>query len=684
MALWLELRSGAPGLPGPFLLEHRHGYQVLDGQAAQPRVVLAIGGKIKRRFMRRLQFDSMEKHGGVSLRRSHSVLLIDCEMHDSRLPRVKAGPRVESTLQHHLSTSLSDCSPVHRVARFAHTLYWQSLVPFAPVILLFLEDLGGLPQVTEMLAAWAARPNQCAPRVIIVHDSQTKVTLDQVEFQLHSKLKYLLRKADPETIVRRGRNQPFELIKLHPISLDSASQVPSQIEESFLTRDRMGLAFHGQHLKYLLHQSIRLFTKGETRSFNFYAAARASNPVSPTMAEAIASFLEASEGHEIDQSSIIASALALDARPPGMHGYGQNSSTSYGRERAAPSLKPTWHTLHAFMLFGQPIAITKSVRGQSEGQRHCPLCRERNEAAIILRPLTAGSRVLKIGGPTSSKVGLFNFLQDLQSLIGLPLHPLREQFDVVIGYDIGAFLVHAIFIAGWTIADVKHHLDSLSEAKLVKKGSIASFGDGLRWDFAGARLFNGADVILLVEHAAFFNTNTSSASFSLPKIAAPNNVRQSSPAFEHKSDVVIQCSGDKCDPSAFHLMASKMVSSLFYIELVEAPTFYTVPETVHIRLKCRLPAGTPLTTLLFKLRLKNTRIYMASGGAGKEEMLVTPSALARCKAEWTVGEASRRESVIVLIQYIGLFGMVALMTCSGDKITRWLQVRQAQKLQWNS
>lgn len=61
--------------------------------------------------------------------------------------------------------------------------------------------------------------------------------------------------------------------------------------------------------------------------------------------------------------------------------------------------------------------------------RRCPVCCRINGNVLSLRPPTAGTRVLKLGGPARTKTILVQFLKEFQTLIGLPRYPLRDQFD---------------------------------------------------------------------------------------------------------------------------------------------------------------------------------------------------------------------------------------------------------------
>lgn len=69
----------------------------------------------------------------------------------------------------------------------------------------------------------------------------------------------------------------------------------------------------------------------------------------------------------------------------------------------------------------------------------CPLCREKNDVDLSLRPATSGLRTLEIVGAIQSKVKIVDFLRQLQHHVGLPLYALREQFDLVKGSGIGIY-----------------------------------------------------------------------------------------------------------------------------------------------------------------------------------------------------------------------------------------------------
>lgn len=81
-----------------------------------------------------------------------------------------------------------------------------------------------------------------------------------------------------------------------------------------------------------------------------------------------------------------------------------------------------------------------------------------------------------------------------------------------------------------------------------------------------------------------------------------------------------------------HSIARRMISSLFYIELLELPASYSCPGLVYLRLLCRVPTGLPLVSLLYRLRLNRTMLmYGATASRYSKGQLVTAGALQRCK-----------------------------------------------------
>jgi len=69
--------------------------------------------------------------------------------------------------------------------------------------------------------------------------------------------------------------------------------------------------------------------------------------------------------------------------------------------------------------------------------RRCPLCEELNWTTFLLRPPTAGRRILALRCRETHKVATVRFLKELQSHIGLTGWRLRDHFDIFVGSGVG-------------------------------------------------------------------------------------------------------------------------------------------------------------------------------------------------------------------------------------------------------
>lgn len=335
---WLELRSGAPAQCTSFLLEHFCAYEVFDRPEPQPRMVIAIGGREKQRFLESQLGGAIPQHGGsITLRAlAPSTIVVDCEMHNVHtLPRLKAGPPTGEHLRHHL---LLPPDSQHQIARFVQELYSNVLFPFASVVLLFLEDLGGLVPVVDILATWARRsmlsPMQSPPpRVLILHRETGLASASTAEFEarLDARLTAILRDLGLDSPLHslsaamgvRARTkaqwQASFARKAQLLPVSAPADVLGHVEQSFQVRVDAGFAFRGTHLKHLVREAVYQFGQGRHRPLDFYSASRLRNPLPEHLTEHVVNFVGASQSAAIDQARVIASALDLDAHPPGMH-----------------------------------------------------------------------------------------------------------------------------------------------------------------------------------------------------------------------------------------------------------------------------------------------------------------------------------------------------------------------------
>ncbi|KAH6869643.1 hypothetical protein B0T10DRAFT_523575 [Thelonectria olida] len=508
---WIELRFGRQKELSPVITEHRRAYELFDHQAFQPRMVLSIGGVEKRHFYRSIELDErFPKGAGILFRPVQlATLILDCELHNqTRLDKIHDQYSGGEMALHPLQCSLTPQSPPHKVAQFALDMYWQLLFPFASTVLLFLDDLGGVGPVIEILASWSRRARLRAisapPRILVIFHWRNRSEIVSFESRLRTRLMCTV--SGGEDVVKAGVNSPiylqgenaFESVRLIP-TWNAASEFWSQTEASFAARENAGYGFSSQHLKHLLQTAVLRFSKSTGHQLDFHHAVRLQNPTSQQLTETLVHFILSMKDANIDHIPVMASALDLDAHPPGMHffpphlTFDKNYRAALSRvERSLNEdglLDQVRETFIRFALERQDgssacahlsllrefqaawrdcteeefcfvclmrLASTKlecrhrlcdacviicgtqqaTADSPKEQVTQCPLCGQRHDGLLLLQPPTSGNRVLELGGTSQYKWEMIKFLKDLQSSIGLPLS-LRKHFDLVIGSGIG-------------------------------------------------------------------------------------------------------------------------------------------------------------------------------------------------------------------------------------------------------
>ncbi|KAM3562083.1 hypothetical protein ARSEF4850_002931 [Beauveria asiatica] len=327
---WIEIRAGKGGQPT--LVEDRSALAALEPLRFHPRAIAAIGSQSKRvLFGENITRAASKSHiQGVRLSPwSKSQLLIDCEMHESAtLTGVKVLPPTGSRRQRSLHALISPTHSHQALLRLSFDFYWQVILPFTPLVLLFLDDIGDDDLVIELLAGWVkksvASPVLSPPRLIIVHGNENDHIpdfLSQLRLRLAAVVsRRVAPRASPEADTTTPRCETaFESIELLPAAAVSLPLVDAYVEEAFSYREKSGFAFNAEHLKNLLETAVDLFCAGHGRQLDLYHAARLPNPSYKGLESHVAHFIHISSHLAIDREEVIASALDFNAHPPKMH-----------------------------------------------------------------------------------------------------------------------------------------------------------------------------------------------------------------------------------------------------------------------------------------------------------------------------------------------------------------------------
>lgn len=330
--LWLEIKPDVPG-QGSILIEHHQAYEAINSaNTSCLQIVLIIGGESKRRH-----FDLQDpvRYGGVWIRPfSPSIALADCEMHTMAPQKTNAfqQPKGEA-IKHRITQDIVN------IPDFSFRLYWRLIAPFASAIILFLDDLGGLENVQDILSTWLYLSmkirHQFPPKVLLLQGGADKpCDLDSLRTQIHLKVRAKLQGDTQENTRLESTTRSLDLqlddwiqIYFQKIKLiQTSSSLSQQLDKAVNARNDAGFDFKKLHLIHLLQDAIQNFSINQDLNYNFCYASRRHNPVPITLKEHISKFLVTSQALKdtqpnvyLDQALIIASALEINAYPPGMH-----------------------------------------------------------------------------------------------------------------------------------------------------------------------------------------------------------------------------------------------------------------------------------------------------------------------------------------------------------------------------
>lgn len=93
----------------------------------------------------------------------------------------------------------------------------------------------------------------------------------------------------------------------------------------------------------------------------------------------------------------------------------------------------------------------------------CIICRKPNNASFIIKPITAGVRVLFLEGKVQDSRCIVQFLSFLRKTLRVPLY---RHFDLAIGKGIGIFFILMLFCKEAGVKDCKYHLPQLKYTKI--------------------------------------------------------------------------------------------------------------------------------------------------------------------------------------------------------------------------
>jgi hypothetical protein len=329
MPAWLGLESEAGGWAvtdsggmARVLAEMEHP------QNQYPLIHLFVGRASKAQALRSLYpRNNTGRQSGLGFARlhyapvthPHTVIFID-----GSLSRPTAKSRAEAPLRrYHIQNSTG--RPYQEIQSL---LYRRLFLPRADTWTLFADDVGGICQVENLLAAWCAalssdglEPTSIArPRLIVVltdpqdaagHPETVESTLRAVAVpSLVASVRVLdLRDRGPLSPVSR-----FEPLR---------RLLSQELDESYVARREAYELFSAIHLDWVWRKSLLHVARTPTVPFDCIRACHPDRRPQDQASRYLRLFLDTAERAGAAPETVIhnvASALLMDAYPPGMHG----------------------------------------------------------------------------------------------------------------------------------------------------------------------------------------------------------------------------------------------------------------------------------------------------------------------------------------------------------------------------
>ncbi|CAI7656425.1 unnamed protein product [Penicillium crustosum] len=413
---------------------------------------------------------------------------------------------------------------------------------FVDVICIFEDDLGGLNAVQDMILTWAhigsgsSLPHVVRPRIIVVLGQQSQsVTQDQLDendffFDLCAKEPSIHHSFADIRFCRL----PSEGLSPSARFLCLGADISRQLHDARFVRLQNQSLFSATHLDELFRLAAENLCVSPLATFDFISASRQHNLLDGSFGSHLMEFLLLAGKSRIPYegvSSHIASAILMDAFPPGMHFHRTVYSTdeltqiqcdriesritalldnmTQGSRLSAQvhlenllSQKNYWGWLRSnrtclicirrypehslpcgHSLCDTCVQIFGTLSLLREEEYHvssCPLCGSRKALTVRLKPSTSASRILSIDGGGSRGIIPLENLNILQNILG-PELPLTDMIDLTVGCSSGGLIALSKFMLRMDINSCMSLFRELASKVLTqKKRFIRSWlSDGL-------------------------------------------------------------------------------------------------------------------------------------------------------------------------------------------------------------
>lgn len=329
MASWLYLSSDTGGWCLQDSGRLRHAVHSLEHPNEQrPLIVFLVGGPSKQQALRcLLPHNNTTRQGSfgianIHLRNNNPVtpypnVYIDGILETKQRRACPVPKRNDQTPVRQYRIRSKQCQSY---ASVRDQVFHHCILPFAHVFCIFVDELPESEGLEKWLCVWAsAARDEVAARahlLIVLTDSTKESQKDEVSSKCFDMIQ---RSGLRWTVVDlRDRAALSPIARFRPLQ----SQIQEELETAKQVNEDRRLLFCATHLEALVRKAVKRVALDPHGQFDMIAAVRENNPVPQGIQYHLANFLKLATQHELSLTDIaifVASALAVDAYPPGMH-----------------------------------------------------------------------------------------------------------------------------------------------------------------------------------------------------------------------------------------------------------------------------------------------------------------------------------------------------------------------------
>ncbi|KAF7877694.1 hypothetical protein EAF04_001365 [Stromatinia cepivora] len=497
-------------------------------------MIIFIGEQTKSQVLRKIRFGFREQKGisgEVQFRVNYKtigdpelVFYADCELHNPLYPIIVIIKNYGDIISRAL-LFLRDFDSKF----FAYQIYSKLFSLFSTMIYLFVDDLGGLIGILDILAIWLTSlpeapidlPASTYPKVLIF--KSTRKVPNALKWENGATKRFLLdlreilRKKDLNVLLAKHFSRLY-VLSLPVLTSSQRNWTPVRDRLLQESNDIQKLCINHQfalpicYFKTFFHFVIRHFCSNEDLTFNFIEAFRFSNPVSESFLTYLTLFLKNVDRKQLLNFGvpIIVSALIFDSYPPGMYAFHPLLVFRKFFYQICLKIDPfkypqltrsigTVFCQYAVNVVSSSDKDSKDIysntiyfccmvrRPENTMTYRYAICDECTisvdkelELKFRFKPKTTGIRSIIVEGGGIKGIIFLSFLKELETAIGL-LTSIHEHFDLAFGSSSGALVILGLFFNKWTVDKCLTHFQEFSQFVFQKRVHFGRSLLGLRY-----------------------------------------------------------------------------------------------------------------------------------------------------------------------------------------------------------